>query len=323
MTDTPFTRDAGVAVPLICGPMYPCSNPELVAAVSDAGGLGVVQPISLVYVYRHDLREGLRKIRARTAKPIGMNVIVEKSSKTYEDRMKKWVALALEEGIRFFITSLGDPKWVAAMAAEAGGVVYHDVVDARWARKGLDSGAKGLIAVNGRAGGHAGTKEPRALLDELSGFGVPVVCAGGVGSPEEFAAALRIGYAGVQMGTRFIATEECQVHASYKNAIVEAEESDVVLTERVTGVPLSVIRNEYVKRAGTTAGPVSRFLLRNPRTKKWVRTLYALRALRGLRSASQRDEPYGDVWQAGKSVATITSVEPAAEIVRRFAAAAA
>ena len=98
--DTPLTRQAGIAVPLLCGAMYPCSNPELVAAVSAAGGIGVVQPISLTYVHGHDFREGLRLIRRLTAKPIGMNALIEQSSKTYRDRMERWIGIALEEGVR-------------------------------------------------------------------------------------------------------------------------------------------------------------------------------------------------------------------------------
>jgi nitronate monooxygenase len=87
LLQTALTEQLGIEVPLICGAMYPCSNPELVAAVSEAGGIGVVQPLSLVYVHRHPFREGLRLIRSLTAKPIGMNVIVEKSSKVYQERM--------------------------------------------------------------------------------------------------------------------------------------------------------------------------------------------------------------------------------------------
>src|SRR5512134_2886325 len=101
--DTAFTRHTGVRVPLICGPMYPCSNPELVAAVSEAGGLGVVQPISMTYVHGHDFRAGLRLIRRLTAKPIGMNALIEKTSRHYLDRMMAWVDIALEEGVRFFV----------------------------------------------------------------------------------------------------------------------------------------------------------------------------------------------------------------------------
>ena len=120
VASTPFTRQVGIDVPLICGPMYPCSNPELVAAVSEAGGIGVVQPISLTYVHGYDFREGLRHIRRLTPKPIGLNALIEASSKLYLDRMKRWVEISLEEGIRFFITSLGNPKWVAARVHAVG-----------------------------------------------------------------------------------------------------------------------------------------------------------------------------------------------------------
>ncbi len=156
LLDTPFTRQVGIEVPIICGAMYPCSNPELVAAVSEAGGIGIVQPISLTYVYRHDFRNGLRRIRELTSKPIGMNVLIEKSSKSYHDKMVRWLDMALEEGVRFIITSLGKPDWVVKRVHAAGGLVYHDVTERKWAEKGIDGGVDGLIAVNNRAGGHAG-----------------------------------------------------------------------------------------------------------------------------------------------------------------------
>ena len=84
---TPLTEHARIAVPLICGAMYPCSNPELVAAVSEAGGIGIVQPISLTYVHGHDFREGLRFIGRLTTRPIGMNALIEQSSSSYRERM--------------------------------------------------------------------------------------------------------------------------------------------------------------------------------------------------------------------------------------------
>ncbi|MDQ3950688.1 MAG: nitronate monooxygenase, partial [Gemmatimonadota bacterium] len=105
--ETPFSRQVGIEVPLICGAMYPCSNPELVAAVSEAGGIGVLQPISLTYVHGHEFRAGLRYIRSLTSKPIGMNALIEQSSRFYRERMERWIDIALEEGVRFFVTSLG------------------------------------------------------------------------------------------------------------------------------------------------------------------------------------------------------------------------
>ncbi len=322
LLDTPLTRDAGIEVPLICGAMYPCSNPELVAAVSEAGGIGIFQPISLTYVHGHEYREALRLMRRLTTKPIGMNVLTERSSRVYQERMARWLDVALEQGVRFFVSSLGNPRWIVDRVRPFGGIVYHDVTERKWAQKAMDGGVRGLIAVNDRAGGHAGPKSARQLLDELGDFGVPVICAGGVGDPRAFVDALRMGYAGVQMGTRFIAATECRVHPDYQRAILNATEDDIVLTERITGVPLAVIRTPYVDRIGTRAGPIARFMLQGRRTKHLMRTLYAVRSLWQLKRGLTKGTSSADYWQAGKSVATIVSVEPAGEIVRQFREAA-
>ena len=318
----PFTNQVGIEVPLICGAMYPCSNPELIAAVSEAGGIGIVQPISLVYVHGHEFRKGLRRIKELTAKPIGFNAIVEKSSRIYERRMRRWVDEALEEGVRFFVTALGNPRWVCEAVHAAGGVVYHDVTDRRWAEKALEGGVDGLICVNERAGGHAGTRGAAQIYEHLRDLGEPLVCAGGSGDEAAFVEALRMGYAGAQLGTRFIATDECRAHDDYKQAILRAGEDDIVLTDRLSGVPCSVIRTPYVERTGTSSGPIARWLLRGRRTKHLMRTLYALRSLRQLKQASLRGLSYRDFWQAGKSAGTIAEVEAAGEIVKRFRDAA-
>lgn len=319
---TPLSRDAGIDVPLICGAMYPCSNPELVAAVSEAGGIGIVQPISLTYVHGHDFREGLKLIRSLTDRPIGMNALIEQSSRRYRERMKSWIEIALEEGVRFFVTSLGNPRWVAERVHAAGGVVYHDTTERKWGEKGVQGGVDGLIAVNRRAGGHAGERSTEALYEELAPLGVPVVCAGGIGTEAEFLEALRIGYAGVQMGTRFIATPECRASDAYKEAIVRAGEEDIVLSERITGVPVAVINTPYIERMGLKAGPFARWMLRGRKRKHYMRTLYALKSLWQLKRASLDTTGSQDFWQAGRSVAGIDAVEPAGEIVRRFTAAA-
>lgn len=323
MQQTALTRDAGIDVPIICGAMYPCSNPELVGAVSAAGALGVYQPISLTFVHGHDYREGVRlMLRLSGGRPIGMNALIEQSAKSYHERMVRWVDIALEEGVRFFVTSLGNPRWVCDRVHAAGGIVYHDVTESKWAEKGADAGCDGLIGVNARAGGHAGAISIEALYDTLAPFGLPVVCAGGVGDGEDFARALSLGYAGVQMGTRFIATPECSAHARYKEAIVSATEGDIVLTERLTGVPVAVINTPYIQRMGLKVGPLARLMLRGRRTKKWMRTLYALRSILSLKRANSRGDAERDYWQAGRSVASIHSVEPVADIIARFVRAA-
>jgi nitronate monooxygenase len=322
LLDTALTRDARIDVPLIGGAMYPCGNPELVAAVSAAGGIGIVQPVSLTYVHGYEFRDGLRYIRDLTSRPIGFNALIEKSSRRYRDRMATWVDTALEEGIRFFVTSLGNPAWVVKRAEQVGGVVYHDVTERKWAQKAVDGGVHGLIAVNDRAGGHAGPHAAENLLAQVGDLGLPVVCAGGIGGEADFVAALRLGYSGVQMGTRFIATVECSASEAYKQAVIAAGEDDVVLSDKVTGVPLAVLRTPYVDAMGTRLGPVARRLLRGRRTKHWVRSFYALKSGVRLARANRDETGRQQFWQAGKSVAGVDSIEQVEEIVRRFAMAA-
>ena len=317
-----FLTHAQVQTPLICGPMYPCSNPELVAAASAAGGLGIVQPISLTYVHGHDFREGLRLInRLSGGKPIGMNALIEASSETYKRRMENWVNIALEEGVRFFVTSLGNPKWIVDKAHSAGAVVYHDATERRFAEKALGAGVDGLIAVNKRAGGHLGGLNLTELFVQLQDLGVPVICAGGVGDEKDFIRALDVGYAGAQLGTRFIASDECKAPQAYKDAIVRATADDIVTTERLSGLPVAVLNTPSVARLGQKAGPIARWMLKGHRTKHWMRTIYGLKSIWALKRGLHRDAPDKDFWQAGKSVASISSIEPAGDIVRRFAAA--
>jgi nitronate monooxygenase len=322
LLSTRLTAEADIELPIIGGAMYPCSNPELVAAVSEAGGIGILQPVSLTFVHGHDFREGIRYMRTLTSKPLGMNALIEGNSRMYRQRMEKWIDIALEEGIRFFVTSLGKPDWVVRAAEQAGARVYHDVTERKWANKAMDSGVHGLIAVNSRAGGHAGPLTPEQLYDELAPLGLPLICAGGVGEAADFVHALKLGYDGVQVGTRFIATTECTASGPYKAAIVDADEDDIVLSERITGVPLAVIRTPYVQRMGTRAGPFARWMLRGRRTKHWMRSWFAVRSAVQLRKASLDPKATQDFWQAGRSVAGVHSVEPVARIVADFAAAA-
>lgn len=323
MTVQRFLKDTGASVPLIGGAMYPCSNPELVAAVSRAGGLGIVQPVSLTYVHGHDFREGLRLIRHLAGgRPIGVNLLIEASSKTYMERNRKWLEIALEEGVRFFITALGDPSWVVEKARAADAIVYHDITAKKWAEKALTAGVNGLICVNNRAGGHAGQLAPEKLFAELKDCGLPLVCAGGIGSEAEFIQALEMGYAGVQMGTRFIATQECTAHADYKVAILKARARDIVLTRKITGVPVAVINTDYIAKMGTEAGPIAKLLLGGSKTKHLARMYYTLMSLWQLKKSLKEGSSYKDYWQAGKSVEHIDRIEPCEAIITRFEQAA-
>ena len=321
MVKTRLTEHAGVEYPIICGAMYPCSNPELVSAAANGGGMAIVQPVSLTVVHGFDepdlnqgLVEGIRYIRSKTDRQIGFNALIEKGNDKYLQRMSQWIDIALDEGIRFFVTSLGKPDWVCERVHAKGGFVYHDVTTRYHAEKGVECGVDGLICVNNRAGGHLGTDSMEKMYEDLSDLGLPLVCAGGVGSEQELKEALRIGYDGVQMGTRFIATTECTMPEGYKVAIVDSGEDDIDWTVKLTGIPVSVIKTPGYKRDNP-------WIIRRLLSGRWKhRTRWILNNLsfRRWRRMSNGSKSSKDIWSAGKSVETIHSVESATTIMRRL-----
>ena len=314
-----FLNHTNVEYPIICGAMYPCSNPELVAAASEGGGIAIVQPVSLTFVHGYDLREGIKYIRSLTNKPIGFNALIEKGSKKYLDRMSDWIDIALEENIRFFVTSLGKPDWVCKRVHQVGGFVYHDVTSRHFAKKGIDSGVDGLICVNNRAGGHLGSHSMEDMYKELNDLGLPLICAGGIGSEIELSKALKIGFDGVQMGTRFVASTECNTLEDYKKAIVNASEEDIVSTTRLTGVPVSVIKSEGFRKDNTW---LFKKLLES-RFKHKARMILNLSSL--FRSKyylkknnGKNSKKIQNLYSAGKSVHTIHKIESATSIMQHL-----
>ena len=322
MINTRLTKDAGIRYPIICGAMYPCSNPELVSAASEGGGIAILQPVSLTMVHGFDkpnrkegLRAGIRHIRTLTDKPIGFNALIEKGSEKYIQQMSEWIDIALEEGVLFYVTSLGKPDWVCDKVHAKGGVVYHDVTNRKWAEKGKECGVDGLICVNNRAGGHLGEFSMEEMYVQLSDMGLPLICAGGVGSELELANALKIGYDGVQMGTRFIATDECTTPQDYKDAIIKAKEEDITWTAKLTGVPISVINNSKLKE--NNSWPIRRLL--DSRFKHRIRVLITAISFWRMRAFSKgKGKSSKDLWSAGKSVETVNSIESATVIMERL-----
>ena len=321
MVHTKLTEHAGVEYPIICGAMYPCSNPELVAAAAEGGGMSILQPVSLTVVHGYDepdlnqgLIEGIRYIRSKTDKPIGFNALIEKGNDKYLERMSQWIDIALDEGIRFFVTSLGKPDWVCERVHSRGGFVYHDVTTRLHAEKGVDCGVDGLICVNDRAGVHLGTDSMEEMYESLADLGLPLICAGGIGSEKELGDALRIGYDGVQMGTRFIATTECTMPEGYKEAIVKSGEEDIDWTVKLTGIPVSVIKTPGYKRENSWL--VRRLLSgRMKHRTRWIMNTISFRRWRRMSKGSKSSN---EIWSAGKSVETIHSVESATTIMRRL-----
>ena len=295
--------------------MYPCSNPELVAAISAAGALGVIQPLSLTYVHGYDFLQGLQYIKTLTDKPLGFNALIEKSSKKYHERMAAWIDIALDQGVRFFITSLGKPDWVVKRVHDYGGVVYHDVTERKWAQIGVDCGVDGLICVNNRAGGHCGGFSAEALYDQCADFGIPLVCAGGIGDREGLQSMLDLGYQACQLGTRFIASDECKVSDSYKQAIIDASEDDIALTEKMTGVPVSIIKPDASEAHQLKARGLLAWMLKSKRFKHLARLYLTMKSIIGLKKAIGSNDEQSTYWQAGKSVAAVNSILPVAEII--------
>jgi len=312
-----FLADTGAKTPVVCGPMYPGSNPELIAAVSEAGGLGVVQPVALTSLYGHDFRQGLQLIKQLTDKPFGVNfTIFGGANKKYHEQMKEWMQISIEEGVKFFLTSLGKPDAVVKTAKEHGIVVYHDVPNKKVALAMRDSGVDGLNCINWRGGGQTGIQAAEQFMEELHDIDIPLICAGGIGNAEDFKQALEMGYAGVQLGTRFLATHECIITDSYKQAIVDSSEEDIVWTNKIAGNNSSVIKTDDIMRGGLRTGPVINYMLRKPSLKKYARMWLMSKGLRNYSKTAFSDDV--KFWQAGKGLGNISSVESVADVMKEF-----
>ncbi|MEM7106168.1 MAG: nitronate monooxygenase [Bacteroidota bacterium] len=317
-TTQQFLVDTGAEVPIVCGPMYPGSNPELIAAVSAAGGFGVVQPVSLTMLYGHDFREGLQLIKKLTDKPFGVNfTIFGGANKKYHELMEKWMEISIEEGVKFFLTSLGKPHSVVKRAKEHDIKVYHDVPNKKVALAMRDAGVDGLNCINWRGGGQTGIQSAEKFIEELHDIDIPLICAGGIGNAEDFKKALEMGYAGVQMGTRFLATHECQVTNSYKQAIVDAKEEDIVWTNKIAGNNSSMIKTDDIMKGGLRTGPIISYMLTKKRLKKYARMYLMSRGLKNYSKTTFDDDV--QYWQAGKGVDNIKSIESVADVVKAFA----
>jgi len=312
-----FLKDTGASIPVVCGPMYPGSNPELIAAVSEAGGFGVVQPLSLTSLYGHDFREGLRLIKSLTDKPFGVNfTIFGGGNKKYHDNNKKWMDISIEEGVKFFLTSLGKPTEIVKIAKKNDIKVYHDVPNKKVALAMVDCGVDGLNCINWRAGGQTGIYSAEKFMEDLKDIKIPLICAGGIGNKNDYKKALEMGYSGVQLGTRFLASKECIVTKSYKNAIVNSEEKDIVWTNKIAGNNSSVIKTKDIMRGGLRTGPIINFMLRRPKLKKYARMYLMSKGLKSYSKTAFDDSV--QFWQAGKGVGGIKSIESCADILKNY-----
>lgn len=231
----------GIEYPIIQGGMVWVSYSELCAAVSEAGGLGILAGGSMT---ADVLRQEIRLVKARTVNPFGVNVPIVRPNA--DDLVK----VSIEEGVNIISTSAGNPKKFTQKIHDAGLKVIHVSPSATLATKAAEAGVDAVVAEGIEAGGHDGFEEitTMALVPQVvDKVGIPVIAAGGIADSRGFIAALALGAKGVQMGTRFAATQEAQGQPSFKDAILNASDTGTVITARRLS-PVRCVRNKLAEK---------------------------------------------------------------------------
>jgi nitronate monooxygenase len=309
---TAFTKLLGCEFPIIAGPMFLVSDEALVAAVSNAGGVGGMP--SLNWRSTEEFRVAVRKVKTLTKNPFAVNLIVNKSNVRAAADLK----VCADEGVPLVITSLGSPKDTITAMHSVGAKVFCDVTTLEYAQKVEGQGADGVIAVSAGAGGHAGPTSPLVLLPYLKKHvKLPIVAAGGIATGEQIAACLLLGASAVQIGTRFIASKEAKVDEAYKKAILKSKPEDIVLTKKISGTPAAVIKTKYIEKQGLELNPLEEYLLKNGLTKKYAKMARSLWGALLLQKAA-KTTTWKEVWSAGQGVGLIDDILPAEKIVQRL-----
>ena len=276
---TEFTEMIDVDYPIIGAPMFLVSYEELVIAVAEAGGLGAIALPSFRSV--EDLKATLDKIREKTDRPIGVSIHVSGKFKWEEQ-----LALCLDAGVKFFISSLGDPRLILDDVHASGGKVFADVVSLEQGLRAKERGVDGLVAVASGAGGHSGTTPTIILVPYLKkNTGLPVIAAGGISTGAQMAAAIAVGACAVITGTRLIATNESRAKEAYKKAVVSSGPDDIVCTEKISGNPANWLI-ESIRNFDE---------MPDVKSKRWL-----------------------DLWSAGRSVAQADEIKPAGVVIREM-----
>jgi nitronate monooxygenase len=300
----------GINYPVIVAPMFLISNVKMVKAAL-ANGVTAAFP-ALNYRTDKELRAAIQEIKAASSKPFGVNLIVNKSNPKYKSQL----ATLLELKVAFIITSLGNPKEVIERCKPLGIKVFCDVVDLTYAKKVEALGADALIAVNNRAGGHAGDIAPQELIKMLAeNCSLPIISAGGIAKGEHLAEVLRWGAAGASVGTIFIACDEAPISQEYKQAMVDYGEKDIVRTTKLSGSALTVINTPYVQQLGTKANWLEWLLHNNRWLKKYVKMIIAFRGMKAVEKAAF-GATYKSVWCAGPALEYVKAIQPMEKIIR-------
>lgn len=240
MIKSVFCEMAGIKYPIIQGGMAWIADSSLAAAVSNAGGLGIIAAANAPVDY---IRDEIRKAKALTDKPFGVNIML------LSDNADEVAKLVCEEGVKVVTTGAGNPGKYISMWKEYGIKVIPVVASVALAKRMERSGVDAVIAEGCESGGHVGELTTMVLVPQVvDAVSIPVIAAGGVGDGRGIAAAFMLGAVGVQVGTRFLVSNECTVHENYKEKVLKAKDIDTVVTGRTTGHPVRVLRNKLTRK---------------------------------------------------------------------------
>jgi nitronate monooxygenase len=300
----------GIDYPIIVAPMFLISNTKMIKAALSNGVTAAFPAMN--YRTDQELRAAINEIKAFSSKPFGVNLIVNKSNPKYKAHLETLLELKVD----YIITSLGSPREVIERCKPLGIKVFCDVVDLEYAKKVESLGADAVIAVNAKAGGHAGNIEPKELITLLKeNCNIPIISAGGIAKGKDLKQVLDWGAAGASIGTIFIACEEADISPEYKQAMVDYGAKDIVRTNKLSGSPLTVINTPYVQQLGTKANFLEWILNHNKTLKKYAKMIIALRGMKAVEKAAF-GATYKTVWCAGPAIEHVKSILPMASIIQ-------
>ena len=291
--------------PVIASPLFIISNPKLVIAQCKAGVVGSMpalnaRPAEQLEEWLIEITETLaahnRAHPDKPAAPFAINQIVHKSN----DRLEYDMAMCVKYKVPIIITSLGAREDVNAAAHSYGGIVLHDIINNKFAKKAIEKGADGLVAVAAGAGGHAGVKSPFALIQEIrEWFDGPIALSGAIANGGAILAAQAMGADFAYIGSAFIATEEARAAEEYKQAIVEASSDDIVYSNLFTGV-----HGNYLAPSIRNAGLDPENLPESDASK--------------MNFGGDAKKAWKDIWGCGQGIGAVKAVVPTADLVARL-----
>ena len=308
---TPICRAIGIDYPVLQAGMGMIAQARLAAAVSEAGGLGVIG--TGLSMKPDDLREQIRAVRSATRKPFGVDILFAtvrakgSSVLTYTENVSRLIDVTLEERVAVLVSGLGSPEAAVPDAHDRGIYVMSVVGAERHARKAVAAGVDAVIASGRDGGGHVGAVGTAALVPAVvSAMDVPVVAAGGLADGRSMAAALMWGAQGVWLGTRFIATKEAAAHENYKARIAASDTSATTVTRAHSGKPCRLIRNSFTDFWSE----------REDQIQPYPKQALEVGNPASVRGRLEGDDEWG-VLPAGQSVGLVGSVPTAGQVVHQ------